>query len=236
MTEIWLAGALLAVLLAIVRSSLLPRWWQATVPAVLAAVWILASYDDIARLPLARVHAPLGDGDVLALILMVFIAESVVAIRAALRLVDDAFRPGIWQQMFALTPMVSLFAALRLLVAHAFQYVPAGVGFSAFGVMLAVVVFIGLAAMPPLVRVSLPDRAWRIELYLLLRALLIVGIFAGYATVTMAPTPPPDASLSLSTMGLVLAGLIGIATAGAVCDGAIAKHVRSRAWLNPDIS
>jgi hypothetical protein len=235
MTEIWLAGALLAVLLAIVRSSLLPQWWQAAVPAVLVAVWVQASYDTVARLPLARVYAPLADRDVLALVLMTFIAESVIAIRAALRFTDEQVRPTTWQQMLALTPMLSLFAGLRLIAAHAFQYVPATVDFGTFGFGLALVVFVALTAAPQLVRIVLPERPWRIELYLLLRTLLIVGIFAGYATVTITPTPPPDASLSLSTMGFVVGGLVAIGLLGAMCDGALMNALRKRAWLNPDI-
>lgn len=221
MTEIWLAGAILLALLAIVRSSLLTTWWRLAIPALLTGLWVWLTYGDIARKNLAQIYAPLAQPDALALILMIPIAESIIGMRSATRHINPAHKTNWWQQMLALTPYLSLFAALRLLIAQAFQFAPSGMDFDTFGLLLALAMMSAMLLLPQLLQWLLPVLVWRVELYLLLRAILLLGIFAGYAFMTLQPVPPPDASFSWKGTGIVLAGMCAIALIGAVLSNAL---------------
>lgn len=223
MTELWLAGAVLLYLLAVVRNSLLDGWWRAAVPAVLCGLWSAMIYPEIARLPLARIYAPLANLDVLVLVLMIPVAECIMGMRSAVRQADPAFAPAWWQRMLAMTPPLSLFAALRLLLAQAFQVAPSGVDFDTYGIALSATVALTLSLFPWALRLLLPDRLWRIELDLLLRAFLLLGIFAGYAVTTLEPTPPADASFSWKGTLLVFAGMLLIALCGASLGGMLRR-------------
>ncbi len=230
-TEIWLAGAMLLVLLAIIRCSLHSGWWRLALPALLAGGWIYLTFDEISRKSLAQIYAPLTKLDLLVLILMVPIVESVTGIRAAVRLIEPGYRAGWWQQIVEILPPLSLFAGLRLLIAQALQFNPPGVDFETFGMGLVISFTLAILLLPVVLQWLLPPLVWRIELYLLLRVILLLAILAGYGFVTLQPVSPPDASFSWRGTGLVFGGMCLIALFGAV-SVRIVERIRRAIGIN----
>lgn len=222
-----MAGACLIVLLTIIRASLQPAWWQAWFGASWLALFAWLTYDRVASWNLGRVYALFQNRDWLVLLLLLPVVESILGIRAALRMVDGSPLARWWQRLLGALPNLSCLGALLLLHAHAFHFISA-IDFDQLGWAFAVSVWLGCGALPRFLQWLLPEREWRIELYLLLRVLLLLGLFAGYALVTLAPTPAPDASFSWKGLGLLLALLIVIGGLGALLHGWLLRMIGQR--------
>lgn len=236
MAAAWLSGAVLLVLVAVVRATLLPNLAMAAAPAMVAGVWVLGTVDTLSRKALAQVYAPLLQPEALGLLLMLPIAESIFAIRTTLRLADGREPGRPVSRMLAMTPPLSLFAALHLLLAHAYQQVPTDMSFETFGRWLALATFVVLWGAVATVRVLLPERTWRLELHLLLRGVLLVLAFGAHALSTMGPLPAPDASLSLRHTAVVFGGLCGVAATGGLLGPLVAARWRSRSRFRTNLT
>lgn len=221
--EIWLAGSMLLVLLAITRSSLLQGRWQQALPSILAGAWIYLTWNEVSRKSLAQIYAPLAQPDLLVLILMVPIIESLIGIRAAVRLIAPDHRVTRWQRVVEGLPPLSLFAGLRLLIAQAFQAAPQGIDFDTFGTGLVICVSLILLLLPIALQWVLPQLVWRIELYLMLRVILLLAILVGYGLATLQPVSQLDASFSWRGTAIVFIGMCSIALIGAVSAGAVER-------------
>jgi len=214
-TDVWLAGAILVFLLAAVRGSLLTEWWKIAIPAGLAGGWVYLTFDEISRKSLAQIYAPLAQPDLLALLLMIPLVESMIGLRAAARRVDTTRPLARWQDLLAVLPNLSLLLAMRLLTAQAFQAAPGMFDFDTFGLLLSLSVTASLLVIPLLLQWLLPNLLWRLELYVILRGMFLLAIFVGYGLITWQPVSSPRADLSWRGTGIVCGGMLGLVLLGA---------------------